>query len=251
KLGSSALDEGQIYLESNVWAVISGAADREQAVQAMDSVHEHLATEHGVALCEPPHTKPVPGLDLSLLVYPPSHKENGGIFCHSNSWTIVAEALLGRGDRAYEYYRSYLPAKYNDSAEIHQAEPYVYTQFVYGKHAPHFGQARNPWLTGTASWTYVAVTQYLLGIKPALDGLRIDPAIPSAWDGYSVRRRFRGTWVTVNVSNPDRVSSGVASLSLDGVALPGDVVPASALRPAGPDDLDVNIVTVVLGAKED
>ncbi|MFN8073980.1 MAG: hypothetical protein U0Q15_01010 [Kineosporiaceae bacterium] len=251
KLGSKELDEGSIYLESNVWAVISGAATPEQGVQAMDSVHELLASEHGVALCEPPHTKPVPGLGLSLLVYPPSHKENGGIFCHSNSWTIVAEALLGRGDRAYEYYRSYLPAKYNDAAEIHQAEPYVYTQFVYGKHAPRFGQARNPWLTGTASWTYVAVTQYLLGIKPVLDGLRIDPAIPAQWDGYSVRRRFRDTWVTIEVTNPEHVGGGVASMTIDGEPLPGDVVPASALKPAGPDTTDVNVVRVVLGARKE
>jgi cellobiose phosphorylase len=127
----------------------------------------------------------------------------------------------------------------------------VYTQFVYCKHAPRFGQARNPWLTGTASWTYVAVTQYLLGIKPVLGGLRIDPAIPGDWNGYTVRRRFRDTWVTIEVTNPDHVTSGVASLTLDGVALDGDVVPAASLKPAGPDATGVNVVRVVLGARKE
>jgi len=229
-LGSASADEGKIYLESNVWAVISGAATAEQQRSAMDAVHQHLASEHGVALCEPPHTKPMDGIGLSLLVFPPSHKENGGIFCHANSWTIVAEALLGRGNRAYEYYRSYLPAKYNDQAEIHQVEPYVYAQFTHGKHSPRFGQSRNPWLTGTASWTYTAVTQYLLGIKPRLDGLLIDPAIPSDWPEYTVHRRFRGKDITITVQNPNRVERGVASLEIDGVAVDGALAPDALLH---------------------
>jgi N,N'-diacetylchitobiose phosphorylase len=229
RLGSRAAEEGRIYLESNVWAVISGAAAAERATRCLDSVHELLATEHGLALCDPPHTAPVPGLGLSLLVFPPGHKENGGIFCHSNSWAIVAEALLGRGDRAYEYYRSYLPARYNGQAEIHQAEPYVYCQFTHGPHSARFGQSRNPWLTGTASWTYVAVTQYLLGIAPVAAGLRIDPCIPARWDSFEVRRLFRGHWLDIRVENPGHVNRGVHSLALDGVAQKGQVVPADRL----------------------
>ncbi len=239
-LGSADAEEGQIYLEPNVWAVISGVTSPEQASSAMESVHEHLATEHGVELCSPPHTKPLPGVGLSLLVFPPGHKENGGIFCHANSWVVVAEAMLGNGQRAYDYYRSYLPARYEDTADVHQVEPYVYAQFTHGSYSPRFGQSRNPWLTGTASWTYTAVTQYLLGIKPVLAGLRIDPAIPSAWDGYEVRRRFRGAWVTVRVSNPDHVETGVRSLTVDGRAVEGDVAPAELLR-------DGAVVEVVLG----
>jgi len=239
-LGSAAAEEGRIYLEPNVWAVISGVTSPEQASAAMESVHEHLATEHGVELCSPPHTKPLPGVGLSLLVFPPGHKENGGIFCHANSWTIVAEAMLGHGQRAYDYYRSYLPARYEDAAEVHQVEPYVYAQFTHGSFSPRFGQSRNPWLTGTASWTYTAVTQYLLGIKPVLAGLRIDPAIPAAWDGYEVRRRFRGAWVTVRVSNPDHVETGVRSLTVDGAVVDGDVAPAELLR-------DGAVIEVVLG----
>jgi len=239
-LGSHAADEGQIYLEPNVWAAISGATSRERAVAAMDAVHERLASEHGVALCDPPHTHPMPGIGLSLLVFPVGHKENGGIFCHANSWTIVAEAMLGRGDRAYEYYRAYLPARYNDAAEVHQAEPYVYAQFTHGPTSPRFGQARNPWLTGTASWTYVGVTQYILGVRPTLDGLCVDPCIPAAWDGFEVQRQFRGAAVTVRVTNPDHVSRGVAALDVDGVAVPGCVAPAGLLR-------DGAVVTVRMG----
>jgi len=216
KLGSDALDEGKIYLEPNVWAAMSGVVPRERAIGAMDAVHERLSTEHGVALCAPAHTHEVPGVGLSLLVYPVGHKENGGIFCHANSWTIVAEGVLGRGDRAYEYYRGFLPAKYNDSAEVHQVEPYVYCQFTHGPESPRFGQARNPWLTGTASWSYVGVTQYILGIRPELEGLRIDPCIPADWDGYEVTRRFRGMSLTIRVSNPDGVETGVASVAVDG-----------------------------------
>jgi len=239
-LGSHMADEGKIYLEPNVWAAISGAASPERARSAMDAVHTHLASEHGVALCDPPHTKPMPGIGLSLLVFPPGHKENGGIFCHANSWAIVAEAMLGRGDRAYEYYRAYLPARYNDHAEVHQVEPYVYCQFTHGPRSPRFGQARNPWLTGTASWTYIGVTQYILGIRPVLAGLTVDPCIPAAWDGFGVTRRFRGAWVRIRVSNPEHVSRGVAVLEVDGIPVEGTVAPASLLR-------DGSVVTVRMG----
>jgi cellobiose phosphorylase len=240
RLGSRDADEGQIYLEPNVWAVLSGAASAEQARQCMDAVHDRLATEHGLALCDPPHTRPVDGIGLSLLVFPPGHKENGGIFCHSNAWAVVAEAMLGRGDRAYAYYRSYLPARYAEAAEVRQVEPYVYAQFTHGPHSPRFGQSRNPWLTGTASWTYIAVTQYLLGLRPTAGGLRIDPCIPAGWDGFTVRRRFRGRWLTIRVDNPDHVQRGVVRLTVDGVPVEGDTVPAAALRSS-------SLVAAVLG----
>ncbi len=243
-LGSADADEGRIYLEPNVWAAISGATSRGRAVTAMDAVHEHLATEHGVALCDPPHTHPMEGVGLSLLVFPPGHKENGGIFCHANSWAIVAEAVLGRGDRAYDYYRSYLPARYDGEAdprqEVHQAEPYVYSQFTHGPTSPRFGQARNPWLTGTASWTYVAVTQYLLGVRPEVGGLRVDPCLPTAWDGFEMTRAFRGRTVRVRVHNPEHVSRGVVSMEVDGVPVDGNLAPNGLLG-------DGSVVDVRLG----
>ncbi|WP_297083914.1 GH36-type glycosyl hydrolase domain-containing protein [uncultured Demequina sp.] len=247
KLGSDALDEGKIYLEPNVWAAMSKVIPVERAIGAMDSVHERLSTEHGVALCAPAHTKEVPGVGLSLLVFPVGHKENGGIFCHANSWTIVAESVLGRGDRAYEYYRGYLPAKYNDAAEIHQVEPYVYCQFTHGPESPRFGQARNPWLTGTASWSYVGVTQGILGIRPELEGLRIDPCLPEGWGGFQVTRRFRGMDLTINVVNESGVATGVSSVTVEGfeVAADGDeargaLVPVEALK-------DGDVLTVTMG----
>lgn len=247
KLGSNALDEGKIYLESNVWAAISGTVPLERAIGAMDSVHERLSTEHGVALCHPPHTKEVPGVGLSLLVFPPGHKENGGIFCHANAWTMVAEGMLGRGDRAYEYYRGFLPAKYNDHAEIHQVEPYVYSQFTHGPTSPRFGQARNPWLTGTASWAYIGVTQHILGIRPELDGLRVDPCLPEGWEGFQVMRRFRGMDLTINVVNANGVATGVTEVKVDGVEIElpednkrGALVPADQLT-------DGAVLTVTMG----
>ncbi|MFI2753787.1 GH36-type glycosyl hydrolase domain-containing protein [Cellulomonas sp. P22] len=239
-LGSADADEGRIYLEPNVWAVISGAASPGRARHAMDHVHELLASEHGVALCAPPHTHPVEGVGLSLLVFPPGHKENGGIFCHAASWAVVAAAMLGQGERAYEYYRAYLPARYEDDAETHQTEPYVYAQFTHGPASPRFGQSRNPWLTGTASWTYVAVTQRILGVRPVPTGLKIDPCIPAAWDGFEVRRHFRGHEVTIRVTNPEHVNRGVAMLSVDGTAVDGDVAPAHLVQ-------DGSVVDVVLG----
>jgi N,N'-diacetylchitobiose phosphorylase len=247
KLGSDALDEGKIYLEPNVWSAISGTVPVERAIGAMDSVHKHLSTEHGVALCHPPHTKEVPGVGLSLLVFPVGHKENGGIFCHANSWTLVAEGILGRGDRAYEYYRAYLPARYNDQAEIHQVEPYVYAQFTHGPTSPRFGQARNPWLTGTASWSYVGVTQYILGVRPELEGLRIDPCLPESWNGFQITRRFRGKNVTINVVNEAGVATGVKSVKIDGVEV--DLAAdgkRGALVPVG-DLKDGAVLEVVMG----
>jgi len=247
KLGSDELDEGKIYLEPNVWAAISRTVPVERAVGAMDSVHARLSTEHGVALCAPAHTKEVPGVGLSLLVFPVGHKENGGIFCHANSWTIVAEGILGRGDRAYEYYRGFLPAKYNSQAELHQVEPYVYCQFTHGPESPRFGQARNPWLTGTASWSYVGVTQYILGVRPELDGLRLDPCLPEGWGGFQMRRRFRGMDLTINVVNEVGVATGVSSVTIDGVEVAdagaagrGALVPVAALA-------DGAVLTVTMG----
>ena len=247
KLGSDALDEGKIYLEPNVWAAISQTVPEDRAIGAMDSVQRRLSTEHGVALCAPAHTKEVPGVGLSLLVFPVGHKENGGIFCHANSWTIVAEGILGRGDRAYEYYRSYLPARYNDSAEVHQVEPYVYCQFTYGPEAPRFGEARNPWLTGTASWSYIGVTQHILGIRPELSGLRIDPCLPEGWDGFQVTRQFRGMSLTINVVNPLGVATGVASVMIGKreVDLAGDSK-RGALVPVG-ELADGDVLTVTMG----
>lgn len=240
-LGSHKNPEGSIYLNAQTWAVISGAATPGQAEQCMESVRKRLATEHGLLLCDPPHTRPDPHIQLPLLAYPPGHKENGGIFCHSNAWAVVAECMLGNGDRAHEYYRSYLPARYNAAAEIRQVEPYVYCQFTHGKTSPRFGQSRNPWLTGTASWSYIAVTQHILGIKPVFEGLRIDPCIPRSWKTFSVKRRFRGKTLAITVDNPSGLSGGVRRMTLNGKSIEGNVVPHVELG-------GINQVRIVLEA---
>ena len=230
-LGSHKNPEGSLYLNAQSWAVLSGAATPEQAARCMEAVHDRLATEHGLLLCDPPHSTPDPHIELPLLVYPPGHKENAGIFCHSNSWAMVAECMLGNGDRAHEYYRAYLPARYNDHAETRQVEPYVYCQFTHGRTSPRFGQSRNPWLTGTASWTYIAVTQHVLGLKPVLEGIRIDPCIPAAWPEFSIVRNFRGHRLHIRIRNPGKFQRGVRRVVVDGVPLDGNIVPANIMKP--------------------
>lgn len=238
-LGSHKNPEGSIYLNAQSWAVISGAATPEQAKKCMESVKRQLATEHGLVLCDPPHRTPDPHIQLPLLVYPTGHKENAGIFCHSNAWAVVAECMLGNGDRAHEYYRAYLPARYNRDAEIRQSEPYVYSQFTHGSTSPRFGQSRNPWLTGTATWSYIAVTQYILGIRPVAEGLLIDPCIPRSWKTFRVKRLFRGKWIEITVINAQGNSHGVRSITLNNQAYQGNIVPMEKL-------MDQNTVTAFL-----
>lgn len=143
-------------------------------------------------------------------------KENSGIFCHPQGWAVIAETLLGHGNRAYEYYRAYMPAAYNDRAEVRQIEPYVHCQSTHGRHSRRFGASRLPWLSGTATWSYVAATQHILGVRPDWDGLRIDPVIPASWDGFQMTRHFRGANYKINVTNPHHVERGVKRLVVDG-----------------------------------
>ncbi len=229
-IGTHRNEEGRVWLNAQAWAVISGAASNTQAVKAMDAVKEHLASEFGIALCDPPYAKTPIDLVRAVL-YPPSMKENAGIFCHPQSWGVIAETLLGRGTRAYEYLRAFLPSAYNDRAEIRQVEPYVHAQSTHGKYSRRFGASRLPWLSGTASWTYYTMTNHILGIQPDWSGLRVDPCIPSDWDGFQVTRRYRGATYHIEVANPKAVEKGVTSLSMDGK----DVDPMAALpvAPAG------------------
>ena len=226
-IGAKTDTVASLWLNPQSWAVIAGVADAQRGRQAMDAVHEQLATEYGIHLFAPPHQgydRDVPG----RVCYPPGFKENAGIFCHPNPWAMIAEAMLGRGDRAFEYYLALLPLTRNDQAEQRRIEPYVYGQFVTGKWDRDFGVAHNPWLTGTASWCYVAATQYILGIQAQLHGLRIAPCIPSSWDGFSVSRIFRGATFRITVRNPQHVCHGVKQLKVNGKTLDGNVVPLAA-----------------------
>lgn len=226
-LGSHTDAQGQIYANAQSWAVLSGFATPERARRAMDSLYEWLNTPCGIKLSMPGFN----GFDPArggITTYPPGAKENGGIFLHANPWAIIAEALLGNGDRAYAYYAQINPAARNDQIDTFECEPWVYPQNILGDEHPQFGLARNSWLTGTASWAYQAGTQYILGLQPTYAGLRIDPCLPAAWAGYRARRRFRGATYEIEVANPEHVSRGVARLAVDGRPLQGNVVPAFA-----------------------
>ena len=174
------------------------------------------------------------------MVFNPGIKENAGIFNHTQGWGVMAECMLGNGDRAYEYYRAFMPAAYNDRAEVRQMEPYVQGQTTYSTFSPRAGNTRTPWLTGAAPWAYFSATQYILGLRPEVDGLRIDPCIPSHWEGFKATRRFRGRTLHIKVRNPDHVCKGVKTLTLNGEAIPGNLVPVDRM-------VEENKVEVVLG----
>jgi cellobiose phosphorylase len=190
-------------------------------------------------LAAPPFVK-APIEVMRAVVFNPGIKENAGIFNHTQGWGVMAECMLGHGDRAHAYYRAFMPAAYNDRAEVRQIEPYVQGQCTYSPSSPRAGNARTSWLTGTAAWAYHSATHYILGLRPEVDGLRIDPCIPSAWDGFKARRRFRGATIEIEVQNPEKVCQGVLSMTLNGRPLADNLVPADLLE-------EHNRVQVVLG----
>ncbi len=228
KVGSHENEEGKIFIEPQGFAVLSGLGKESgKDLRALESVNKYLSTERGLVLNNPAFTKYFVEYG-EISTYPSGYKENAGIFCHNNAWIICAEAFVGHGERAFEYYSKIAPAYNEDISEIHKTEPYVYAQMIAGKDAKpeHFGQAKNSWLTGTAAWNFVAVSQYILGIAPDYDGLRIDPCIPSEWDGFKASRLFRGARYNITVSNPENVCKGVKTIKCDGVRLSSNLVPA-------------------------
>jgi len=227
--GTRDFDEGQVYLNTQVWSVISGAATHEQSQKCMQTVQEKLATPFGLMLTAPPfvHTS----IDvMRAVVFNPGIKENAGIFNHTQGWGVMAECILGNGNQAYQYLRATMPASYNDKAEIRQSEPYVQGQTTYSPYSPRAGNTRTSWLTGAAAWFYYSATQYILGIRPEMDGLRIDPCIPSQWDGFKVTRRFRGKQIRIQVNNPHGVCQGVKLIRLNGKQLNDNLIPHDMLR---------------------
>jgi cellobiose phosphorylase len=199
------------------------------AARALDAVAERLATPHGIVLVQPAYTSY--RLELGEITsYPPGYKENAGVFCHTNPWIMIAETLAGNDDRAFDYYLRINPSAREPVGDVHRCEPYVYAQMIAGKDAPTHGEAKNSWLTGTAAWNFVAITQWILGIRPEYDGLRLDPRLPSAWEGYTATRRFRDATYRIEVRKPGGTTGRVAAVVVDGVAIDGNVVP---LAPAG------------------
>jgi cellobiose phosphorylase len=227
--GTKSQTEGKVYINTQAWAVISGAATNQQAKLCLKSMKEHLFTPYGLMLSAPPFEK-TPKHIMGGVVYNKGIKENAGIFNHPQSWAVMAECIQGNGNQAYEYYRAFMPAAYNTRAEIRQIEPYAHAQTTYATCNPNAGKARVPWLTGTVAWAYFTAVQYILGIRPELEGLRIDPCIPTNWPGFEIRRNFRGKDLTIKIQNPNKKSKGIRSLQLNGKPIAGNLVAISELR---------------------
>jgi len=224
-IGSDKNEKGKIFVNGQSWPILAGYADAEKAETALDSVNKHLNTEHGIKVSWPGYN----GYDEhigGISTYPAGAKENGGIFLHTNPWVIIAETMLGHGDRAFEYYDQINPA--SKDPELYECEPYCYAQNILANEHPQFGLARNSWLSGTSSWTYVAATQYILGIRPGYQGLTVDPVIPGDWKEYRVIRKFRGATYEIKVSNPDGLNRGVKSCSIDGKVQENALIPLAA-----------------------
>lgn len=238
KIGTKDSPEGKVFLNAQTWAVVSGVASQERGEKCSDAIENHLASKYGNHLVWPAYTKPDDGVGYVTRVYP-GVKENASIFSHSNPWSIMAECILGNGDKAMKYYDAMLPYNQNEMIHIREAEPYSYCQFIMGeKHSRH-GQARHPWLTGSASWFYVAVSQWILGVRTTFDGLQVDPCIPKDWDAFQVSRKWMGATFDIRISNPKQVSKGVKSVMLNGAPHEGPVPP----MPAGSD----HVIEVIMG----
>lgn len=236
-VGSKGCDEGQIFIEPQGICVMAGIGNEDgRARQALHAVQERLATRHGIVLHQPAYTQYHQNLG-EISSYPPGYKENASIFCHTNPWIMIAEAITGNADQAYDYYLRINPSAREAFSEIHRCEPYVYAQTIAGKDAPTFGEAKNSWLTGTSAWNYVAITQWILGIRPSFDGLLISPAIPQAWPGFKVSRRFRGVLYHIEVERKEGVKS--PTLYVDEKEIQGNLVP---LPPAGVREVWVRVV---------
>ena len=190
-------------------------------------MREQLATPHGIVLLQPAYSRY--RLELGEITsYPPGYKENAGVFCHTNPWIVIAETLAGDGDAAFDYYLRINPSAREEISEVHRCEPYVYAQMIAGRDAPTHGEAKNSWLTGTAAWNFVAITQWILGIRPEHDGLRIDPCLPADWEGFTAERRFRGATYRIAVRKQPGVRGRVTSLVVDGERVEGNLIPPAA-----------------------
>ena len=231
KMGSKECEEGQIFIEPQGFAIMSDI-DAEASKKTLKAIDERLNTQYGLVLNNPAFTKYYIQYG-EISTYPGGYKENAGIFTHNNAWIICAAAYAGEGDQAFKYYSEIAPAFTEDTSDIHKTEPYVYGQMIGGKDAgadigkqgDNFGQGKNSWLTGTAAWNMVAISQYILGIAADFDGLKIDPSIPHEWDGMKATRQFRGATYDITVKNPNHVCKGVKSMTVDGKAVDGNVIP--------------------------
>jgi len=236
KFGSKENDEASIFLEPQPWAVISGHTTKEQSEELLDVVNRRLSTDYGLMINDPPVEKTDPHVIKSRL-FNKGMKENASIFQHTQSWAIIAETLIGRGNQAYEYYRKFMPSAYNTRAELRQTEPYVYAQFTCSKYSPRYGSSRLPWLSGTASWAYYTAAQYILGIQPDYYGLKIDPCIPSDWKEIKVTRNFRNKIFNIIIHNKNGSQKGIKKIILNGESIEGNLIALDLMK-------DINNVDV-------
>ena len=225
KVGSSENEEGKIFIESQGWCTMAEIGKEDGMVEkSLNAVKEHLDCEYGIVLNYPAFTKYYIEYG-EISTYPAGYKENGGIFCHNNPWIMIGETMLGRGDQAYDYYTKIAPSFLEELSELHKVEPYVYCQMIAGKEAHKPGEAKNSWLSGTASWNFYAITQHILGISPDYDGLAINPCIPSEWDGFKMKRVFRDVTYNIHVKNPEHISKGIKQILVNGQEIESYIVP--------------------------
>jgi len=225
KVGSKECEEGQIYIEPQGFCVLAGVGvETGEAKKALDSVKAKLDTDYGIMILQPAYTKYHEELG-EVSSYPPGYKENAGIFCHNNPWVSIAETVIGRGDRAFEIYKKTCPAYTEEISEIHRTEPYIYCQMVAGRDAKFHGEGKNSWLTGTAAWTFVNISQYILGVYPTHNGLSVNPCVPEGFGDFKITRKFREGTYHIEVKNPNNVEKGVVSMTVDGKAVDGCVIP--------------------------
>lgn len=225
-LGSKENEEGRIFIEPQGICVMAGLGiENGRAKKALDSVAEHLATPHGIVLQQPAFTRYYLHLG-EISSYPPGYKENAGIFCHTNPWVMIAEAMIGRGDKAHDYYSRINPSAREEIGDLHRCEPYVYAQMIAGKDAAAHGEAKNSWLTGTAAWNYVAITQWILGIRPTYNGLQVAPVVPSDWKSFEAARSYRGVRYVIQVKR--KGLGNKVQLEVDGKSIEGNIIPIPA-----------------------
>ncbi|MCX6168233.1 MAG: glycosyl transferase [Ignavibacteriales bacterium] len=241
KIGSKENEEGKIFIESQGYCIMAGIGLEDgKAKQTLESVKKYLDCKYGIVLNNPAFTYYHINMG-EISTYPAGYKENAGIFCHNNPWIIIAETMVDNGDRAFEYYKKICPSYLEEISDLHKTEPYVYAQMIAGKDAFKPGEAKNSWLSGTASWTFYTISQYILGIQPQYNGLKVDPCIPKDWSGFEINRKFRGANFKIKISNPQSISKGIKKLVVNGEEIFGNVIP---LATAGTE----NIVEVIMGS---
>jgi cellobiose phosphorylase len=240
KIGSNDNEEAKIFIESQGWCTMAEIGKEEGlCTKALNAVKERLDSKYGIVLNNPAFTRYYIEYG-EISSYPAGYKENAGVFCHNNPWIMIGETVVGNGNRAWDYYKKICPSYLEEISDLHKTEPYVYAQMVAGKDAFKPGEAKNSWLTGTASWNFYAVTQYMLGIRPEYNGLLIDPCIPTDWKGFKATRKFRGATYQIEVVNPNGKSKGIKEVTIDGMPYKSNLIPVYG-------DGKEHIVKVVIG----